>query len=108
MRRFLFRFGALFIAILVGVFVMVVAQDVQRLQREHTKLTLRIEANTERLHVLEAEWAYLTRPASLMTALNKAEPDAKWIPIRGEAVIGLDTFLNKPPTRVAVLAPPEP
>lgn len=109
MKKILFRFGMFFAALALGVLVMVVAQDAQRLQRQQSALAAKMEANAERLRVLEAEWAYLTRPAALIAALQKAEPDAQWVPIRGESVVTLDRFLGeKTEPRVAAAVTPPP
>ncbi len=106
MRKIMMRFGMFVAALALGVLVMVVAQDAQRLQRQQSTLSLKMEANAERLRVLEAEWAYLTRPTALIAALQKAEPDAQWVPIRGESVVTLERFLGETPPRVAAVTTP--
>ncbi len=101
LKRSLIRFGLVFFAIGFGVLVMVVAQDVQRLQRQHAQLSARIATNAERIHVLEAEWAYRTRPDILIESLRKADPSVEWVPMRGEDMISFNDFLKTPPTQVA-------
>lgn len=92
LRQIIIGFGMLFVALGLGVLVMLVAQDTQRLQREQAAIQARIESNTERLRVLEAEWAYLTRPAYLLKTMQTLEPDAGWMPVRGEAMSALDDY----------------
>lgn len=103
-RQILVGFGMVFIGLALGVMVMLVAQDTQRLQREQDAIQARIEANTERLRVLEAEWAYLTRPGYLLKTLQKLEPEAGWQPIRGEAMSAMDTYTGANKPRVASAA----
>lgn len=95
------RFGVLFLALGLGVLVMIVAQDTQRLQRKQQATSQEMALGAERLRVLEAEWAYLTRPAYLQQALQKAEPGTQWIPIRGENMARMDEYMGKTPPQVA-------
>ena len=106
MNKLILRFGMFIGALALGVLVMVVAQDTQRLQRQQSVLLVKMDANAERLRVLEAEWSYLTRPAALIAALQKAEPDAQWVPIRGESVVTLERFLGETAPRVAAVTTP--
>lgn len=100
-RQIIVGFGMVFIGLILGIMVMLIAQDTQRLQREQAAIQARIEANSERLRVLEAEWAYLTRPAYLLKTLQKLEPDAAWQPIRGEAMSAVENYTGDNKPRVA-------
>ena len=100
------RFGVLFLALALGVCVMIVAQDTQRLQRKQQATSAEMALAAERLRVLEAEWSYLTRPAYLQQALQKAEPGAQWIPIRGENMARMEDYMGVSAPQVAAAEHP--
>lgn len=103
--KLLFGSGLFIMVALLALAVSVVTQDTQRLQKERRALLVRMDANAERIRVLEAEWAYLTRPDYLLAALRKVEPDAGWQPAKGEAMVSMDDFLGlEKDEQVAALA----
>lgn len=69
-----------------GIIMMMVAQDVQRLERLRHAQEARMSVQAERIMVLEAELAYLSRPETLRRTLTSADPSAVWVHVRGENV----------------------
>lgn len=100
-RKLLFGYGLFFAAMILGVVVTIVAQDAQRLQKEKETLALQMQINAERIRVLEAEWAYLTRPDHLLATMQRAEPNAGWMPVSGEKMVSMDEFMATQPAQVA-------
>lgn len=107
--KILFGSGLFIIVALLALAVSIVAQDTQRLQKEKKQIIAQMEMNEERIRVLEAEWAYLTRSDYLLAALQKVEPDAGWGPSKGEMMVSIDDFLGTQQAQVAALSqePPQ-
>ncbi len=79
-----------------GVFLL--KQDVMKLERQHSRLQHDISATQQAIHVLKAEWAYLTRPEYVRT-LAAAYLDAQ--PLQTKHMVRLEDVAPTPTTLAA-------
>jgi hypothetical protein len=69
-----------------------VKYTVSDLENMHKSLKKQILANSEELHVLNAEWAYLNDPSRLSTLVQKYLKDL--VPIKGEQETSFSSLKN--------------
>jgi len=75
-------------AVGVGLFVTIIAQDTQELQRHERLLKKEVAQDAERIKVLQAEWAYLTRPDYLVQIVSQVEGDGSdWRIMKGADMV---------------------
>jgi cell division protein FtsL len=67
----------LFLLLASGVMVFTVKYKVQNLKRESATLESELDRNKERLHVLKAEWAYISKPSEIEKIVHKHLPNLR-------------------------------
>lgn len=89
----------LFVAMFFGMVVSFMAQDTQSLEIQERRLIQKIARDAERIKILEAEWAYLTRPEYLQSLILK--DDHEWRTYKGSDMVAWNQLVQKEPSQLA-------
>ena len=100
-KRSILCFVMAVFALVFGLFVTIISQNTQDLQGQEAQLKKEIALGAERIKVLEAEWAYLTRPEYLLSVVRKID-DSEWVVIKGGDMVASSDLMPIEPSQLAM------